>query len=182
MTYDEAISAALLDLQLGTTEHSHEQYDDMFLQYANECVLELSKDVRPVAHDEVVSVVDGWFDASALSHPLYNLIRVRAGDRVYHTLCEGDRVYLCANYTGNVQVTYEYFPEPARLKTESIPLPAQYHQLLPIYISAQFSLEGDRWQQNRGQAKLSMFQALRRDLKKVQHGATDSYKLKNRGW
>lgn len=182
MTYDEAIDAALRSLQLGLTEHAHEQFDDTFLGYANECVLELSKDVRPVAHDEVVSVTDGWFDVAALAHPIYKLIRVSAGDRIYHTKAEGGRVYLCANYTGNVKVTYEYFPAPAMLKTESIPLPEQYHRLVPIYIAAQFEMDGDRWQQQRGRTKLQMFQELRRDLKKVQHGATDSYKLKNRGW
>lgn len=182
MTFDEAIEAALRDLQLGVTEHSHEQYDDLFLQYANQCVLELAKDARPVVHDEVVSVTDGLFSLSDLSHRLYDLIRVRAGDRIYHTKAEGDMVFLCNNYTGNVQVTYEYFPKIAATKSEAIPLPEQYHQLVPMYISAQFGLDGDRWQQNRGQAKLSMFQALRRDLKKFQHGTTDSYKLKNRGW
>jgi hypothetical protein len=182
MTYDEAIDTALRSLQLGLTEHAHEMYDDMFLSYANECVLELSKDVRPVAHDEIVSVADGWFSVSALAHPIYNLLRVRAGDRIYHTKVEGDRVYLCNTYTGNVQVTYEYFPESAQLKTDSIQLPEQYHRLVPIYIAAQFEMAGDRWQQQRGRSKLQTFQELRRDLKKVQHGATDSYKLKNRGW
>lgn len=182
MTYAEAIDTALKSLQLGLTEHAHEQFDDTFLGYANEGVLELLKDVRPVAHDEIVSVSDGCFSTSVLAHPIYNLLRVQAGDRVYHTKAEGDRVYLCANYSGNVKVTYEYFPAPALVKTESIPLPEQYHQLIPIYIAARCDMDGDRWQQNRGRTKLQMFQELRRDLRKVQHGATDSYKLKNRGW
>jgi hypothetical protein len=79
-------------------------------------------------------------------------------------------------------VTYEYFYKDALLKDDEIPLPVQYHRLVPIYISAQFGLDGDRWQQNRGRTKLQMFQELRRELRKNQHGATDSYKLKNRGW
>lgn len=182
MTFDEAIRAALIDLQLGVTPHAHEQYDDLFLSYANECVLELSKDVRPVAHDEVVSATAGLFDVSALAHPIYNLLRVRAGDRIFHTKAEGSSIYLCELYTGNVMVTYEYFYPEALVKDDEIPLPPQYHRLIPIYISAQFGLDGDRWQQNRGRTKLQMFQELRRDLKRNQHGATDSYKLKNRGW
>lgn len=182
MTFGEAIGAALLDLGLGDTEIAHDQYDRILMQYANDCVLELSKDCRPVAHDESVSAVDGAFSLSSLAHPVYNLLRVRAGDRIYHTRAEGDEIYLCAAYTGTVQVTYEYYYTPARLKTDEIPLPAPYLRLVPLYMTSQFGLGGDRWQQQRGRTQLQMFQELRRDLKKNQYGATDSYKLKNRGW
>ena len=182
MTFGEAINAALRDLGLGETEISHDQYDRLFLQYANDAVLELSKDCRPVARDEQVSVTAGEFSLSALAHPVYNLLRVRAGDRIYHTRAEGDVIYLCADYTGQVLVTYEYYYEPAVLTTDTIPLPAPYLRLVPMYISSQFGLGGDRWQQQRGRTQLQMFQELRRDIKKNQYGATDSYRLKNRGW
>lgn len=182
MTYGEAIDAALRDLGFGLTEHAHESYDDLFLQYANACVLELSKDVRPVAHDESVSVVNGLFDLSDLAHPIYNLLRVRVGDRIYHTKVEGDRVYICADYTGQAAVTYEYRYSISPLKTDEIPLPEPYHQLVSVYIAAQYDLTGDRWQQSRARSRLQMFQELRHGLKKYQHGSTDSYKLKNRGW
>lgn len=183
MTFSNAIDAALKILGLGTTQYAHDQNDSLFLQYANACVLELTKDVRPVAFDEVVSVTGGTFLVSSLTHPIYQLLRVRTDDRVYHTRAEGPLVYLCdSDYTGNVKVTYEYYYTMAADKTATIPLPEQYHQLVPLYITGQFYLTGDRWQQRQGQAQLQLFQELRRDLKKEQHGSTDSYKLKNRGW
>lgn len=182
MTFGEAIDYALNDLGLGTTEHSHNQYDAQLMQYANACVLELTKDARPVAHDETVSAVDGLFDISALSHPLYNLLRVRAGSRIFHTRAEGEKIYLCEDYTGTVSVTYEYYYELETSKVADIPLLQRYHQLVPIYMAAQFQMAGDRWQQAQGRTKLQIFQELRSNLKKVQHGATDSYKFKNRGW
>ena len=184
MTYGEAVDLSLRDLGLGVTEYSREQYDAQMLSYANAAVLELTKDCRPAAIDEVVAAVSGRFSVSDLQHPLYRLLHVKSDEREYHTMEEGGTIYICQDYTGDLKVTYEYYYDPALTRDDEIPLPAQYHQLIPLYISAKFLLSngGDKTQLSRAQTNMSLFSQLRNNLRRPQHGATSASKLKNRGW
>lgn len=190
MTYGEAVESALRILTLGTTSYSHEQYDDILLQYANAAVLELSKDSRPVAVDEVVSVVGGQFLFSSLAHAVYSLIRVvdtNDQPREFCTRADGNQVYLCNDsLTGNVKVTYSYFPEAvttADMDNTDIPLPEQYHRLVPFYIAGQYQLSSaDRYTLASGQSQMQIFNSLRRGLHKPENGTTRSHKIRNRGW
>ena len=189
MTYGEAVESALRTLSLGITSYAHEQYDDVLLQYANAAVLELSKDSRPVV-EETVAVVDGKFRFSDLQYAIYSLIRITDPDGgfILRSMADGDYVQLCTPLTGEVKVRYEYYPDPvstADMNETVIPLPRQYHQLVPTYVSAQYLLSdaaSDKVSFSRGQSLMQIFNALRRGLHKPENGTTRSYKLRNRGW
>lgn len=187
MTYGEAVESALRTLQMGATSYAHEQYDDILLQYANAAVLELSKDSRPVA-EETVAVADGSFLFSDLQYAIHALIEVRdANNKILHTKADGDRVTVCRQESGTVKVLYEYYPDYVgtdAMAETAIPLPRQYHRLVPTFISAQYLLSdaSDKVGFSRGQSLMQIFSAQRRNLHKPENGSTRSYKLRNRGW
>lgn len=187
MTYGEAVESALKTLNFGTTSYAHDQYDAALLQYANAAVLELTKDSRPVAVDEDITITAGKFLFSDLANAIHSLIRVIDADgNLLRTRADGDQVYTCRPYTGAAKVTYQYYPEyvtTATMNDAEIPLPKQYHQLVPIYIVGQYLL-GDAGSDGlaRGQAQMQLFSALRRSLHKPENGTTRSHKLRNRGW
>lgn len=187
MTYGEAVESALRILNLGTTPYAHEQYDDILLAYVNAAVLELSKDSRPVAEEEV-SVEDGVFHFSDLDHAIYSLIEITDEDgNVLRTKADGDRVRFCHPFTGTATVLYAYFPDAvtsADMATTDIPLARQYHGLVPMYASGQYLLSdaSDNVGITRGQAQMQLFQAQRAALHKVENGTTRSHKMLHRGW
>lgn len=187
MTYGEAVESALRTLQMGATSYAHEQYDDILLQYANAAVLELSKDSRPVT-EETVAVADSMFLFSDLQHAIYALLEVHDTDgNVLHTKANGDCVTVCRPTNAVVKVLYEYFPDYVGtdvMDHTEIPLPRQYHGLVPTFIAAQYLLSDatDKVGFNRAQSLMQMFNAQRRNLHKPENGTTRSYRLRNRGW
>lgn len=133
MTLNEIIAASLGMLDRGTDAQTIEFYSTKFTAYANSAIKRIAEAYRPERTDTVES--DSGFDLSSLKRSCVVVKSVRQNGRnVRWGHAELDRMWCDAS--GEVEVTYIFYPAPLVNATDRPELPEAVHRLIPEYVAA----------------------------------------------
>lgn len=133
MTLNEIIATSLGMLDRGTDAQTIESYSTKFTAYANSAIKIIAEAYRPQRTETVES--ENGFDLSKLKRSCIVVKAVRQnGKNVKFGFASMERMWCEAS--GEVEVTYIFYPAPLVNATDKPELPESAHGLIPEYVAA----------------------------------------------
>lgn len=138
MTLNDIIYSALRQLERGTDAQTVDKYRDVFTDYANTALFEISEKIKPSYLAEVILDERGQLDLSTLPRTCIYIesITSESGSSMTWTEVFTGTIEVANGAGMTVKVLYRYIPADLTSPTDEPQLPEYMHKVIPYYIVA----------------------------------------------
>ena len=178
LSLEQIIANALKQIGHSSDAQKTSEWNDQFMNYANEAQLDLARHARKKRTEDLV-VTDGMILRTSFARELLKVSSVKSGSTSYGFTAEDPAaISITGLDAGTVSVTYEYAPEDMKDGQEFPDIPESLHAAIPLYISYRYYMTKDESQQRRA---IMFFDAYERMKKNYSGnlGGSDQYSLLN---